>query len=72
VLAPLVLYALAILLQTLALLPHGGLVRSFCALPFLVETHLFYGLGFWKGLFTKLKPPGVKSNVEVKLLHIAK
>jgi hypothetical protein len=32
-----------------------------------VETHVFYGIGFWRGLFTTLKPPGVKSDVPVKL-----
>lgn len=72
VLAPLGLYLVAILLQTLVLIPHGGLIRSLCALPLLVASHVFYGLGFWKGLFTKLKPPGVKSNVEVKIQHITK
>jgi succinoglycan biosynthesis protein ExoA len=66
-LLPLAFYLVAILGQTPALLPQGGLLRSFCALPFLVETHIFYGLGFWRGLITKLKPPGVKSNVPVKL-----
>jgi succinoglycan biosynthesis protein ExoA len=64
---PLLCYGLVILMQTLALIPHGGLIRSLCAGPFLVETHIFYGLGFWRGLMTKLKPPGVKSNVPVKL-----
>ena len=72
VLVPLMLYTLALNVQVGFLVPHGGLVRSLCAMPFLVETHIFYGLGFWHGLFTKLKPPGVKSNVEVKLQHIAK
>lgn len=71
-LAPLAIYALAILLQTLALIPCGGLIRSLCALPFLIETHICYGLGFWRGLFTKLKPPGVKSEVVVKLETLAK
>jgi succinoglycan biosynthesis protein ExoA len=67
VLGPLLLYALVILGQTLALVPRGGLLRSFFALPFLVETHVLYGIGFWRGLFTQLKPPGVKSDVPVKL-----
>jgi len=66
-LLPLAFYLVAVLGQTLVLLPQGGLIRGFCALPFLVETHIFYGLGFWRGLITKLKPPGVKSNVPVKL-----
>jgi succinoglycan biosynthesis protein ExoA len=72
VLLPLVLYTLVMGLQTLALLPAGGLLRSFCAVPFLVETHLLYGFGFWRGLFTKLKPPGVKSDVPVKLEVVSK
>jgi succinoglycan biosynthesis protein ExoA len=72
VLVPLPLYVLAILAQTLALVPGGGLVQSFCALPFLVATHVLYGIGFWRGLFTKLKPLGVKSDVPVKLEVISK
>jgi succinoglycan biosynthesis protein ExoA len=72
VLGPLLLYALVIFGQTLTLIPKGGLARSFCALPFLVETHILYGLGFWRGLFTKLKPSGVKSNVPVKLETISR
>lgn len=72
VLWPLAFYALAILMQTLALLPQGGLVRSVGALPFLVASHLCYGFGFWCGLFTRLKPPGVKSDVPVKLEALAK
>jgi glycosyltransferase involved in cell wall biosynthesis len=71
-LLPMGLYFLAIAIQTLALMPQGGFVRSVCALPLLVETHLFYGIGFWRGLFTRLKPPGVKSDVPVKLQLIAK
>ncbi len=66
-LLPLAFYLVAILVQTIALVPQGGLIRSLCAVPFLVETHIFYGLGFWRGLFTTLKPPGVKSHVPVKL-----
>jgi cellulose synthase/poly-beta-1,6-N-acetylglucosamine synthase-like glycosyltransferase len=66
-LLPLAFYFAAILMQVIALIPQGGLFRSLCALPLLVETHVFYGIGFWRGLFTALKPPGVKSDVPVKL-----
>jgi succinoglycan biosynthesis protein ExoA len=66
-LLPLAFYALAIVLQALTLMSQGGMMRGFCAIPFLVETHILYGFGFWRGLFTKLKPPGVKSDVPVKL-----
>ena len=66
-LLPLAFYFFAILVQTLALIPQGGLIRSLCALPLLVETHVFYGIGFWRGLFTALKPPEIKSDIPVKL-----
>jgi len=36
-----------------------------------VLTHLLYGLGFWVGLFTRMKPPGERSNVTVKLETVA-
>ena len=71
-LLPMAFYFVAILVQVLALIPQGGLIRSLCALPLLVETHVFYGIGFWRGLFTALKPPGVKSDVSVKLETLAK
>ena len=71
-LIPLAIYYFAIIVQGLTLIPRGGLIRSFCALPFLVETHVFYGIGFWRGLFTPLKPPGVKSDVVVQLETLAK
>lgn len=64
---PLLLYGLAVLLQAIALIPRGGLRRSLCAAPLMVLSHLIYGIGFWRGLFTKLKPPGEKSDVPVKL-----
>lgn len=64
---PLALYALVVGLQVLALMPSGGIIRSLGALPLIVLTHVLYGFGFWVGLFTKLKPPGEKSNVPVKL-----
>jgi succinoglycan biosynthesis protein ExoA len=71
-LAPLGLYFTAVLMQVLALMPCGGVVRSLCALPLIMLTHLLYGFGFWHGLFTKLKSPGERSNMPVKLETIAK
>ena len=71
-LLPMAFYFVAIIVQVLALIPQGGLIRSLCALPLLVETHVFYGIGFWRGLFTALKPPGVKSDVPVKLETLVK
>ena len=71
-LLPLAIYYFAIIIQGLTLIPRGGMIRSLCALPFLVETHVFYGIGFWRGLFTPLKPPGVKSDVVVQLETLTK
>jgi hypothetical protein len=67
VVIPLVLYGVAVLVQTAALIPRGGLRRSICAMPLIVLTHVLYGIGFWRGLFTKLKPPGERSDEPVKL-----
>jgi succinoglycan biosynthesis protein ExoA len=51
-------YWLALLAQTAASLPRAG-IRAVAALPLLLVTHTLYGLGFWRGLFsrvTKTKP----------------
>jgi cellulose synthase/poly-beta-1,6-N-acetylglucosamine synthase-like glycosyltransferase len=66
-LIPLGLYILAVELQVLALMLQGEVVRSLCSAPLMVISHLLYGIGFWRGLFTKLKPPGERSKVPVKL-----
>ena len=67
---PLVFYAFAVFLQGLALIPSGGIFRSIGALPLIVLSHVLYGFGFWVGWFTKLKPPGERSNVPVTLEKI--
>lgn len=64
---PLLFYGLAVLIQVLALMPSGGVVRALCAMPLIVLTHILYGYGFWRGLFTKLKPPGGRPDFPVKL-----
>lgn len=66
-LIPLAFYTLALLAQTAVLMARGGIPRSLCALPLMVLTHLLYGIGFWRGLFTRLKPAGERSAVPVTL-----
>jgi hypothetical protein len=66
-LLPLAFYGLAVFGQGLALLPAGGPCRSALALPLIVLTHVLYGLGFWRGLFTHLKPPEHHSPAQVQL-----
>jgi succinoglycan biosynthesis protein ExoA len=68
--APLAVYFVAIILQTLVLMSAGGIARSLPALPLLVASHIFYGLGFWRGLFTKLNRGENESSVEVVLENI--
>jgi cellulose synthase/poly-beta-1,6-N-acetylglucosamine synthase-like glycosyltransferase len=46
-------YAIALVGQTIVNC-HKGLVRTCCALPLLFATHFFYGLGFWRGLFSRV------------------
>jgi len=56
VLAPLVVYALVVLAQVLALIPQAGIGRSIAAAPLIVLSHVLYGFGMGRGLFTTFKP----------------
>ena len=67
VFAPLGLYLVVVFLQTLASMLSKGFLRSLLAAPLLVVSHVFYGLGFWRGLFTALKKPGDRPVTEVTL-----
>jgi succinoglycan biosynthesis protein ExoA len=57
-LAPLACYALAVLVQAVILAAGGRVFQSVAAIPLIVLTHILYGLGFWRGLFTALRQPG--------------
>jgi hypothetical protein len=67
---PLGFYALLVLGQAAALIQTGGLFRSLAAMPLMVLTHVLYGLGFWRGLFTTLKPRGQGPPTPVVLERI--
>jgi succinoglycan biosynthesis protein ExoA len=69
--APLAVYALAVVLQTLSSMCARGVVRSLLALPLLAASPIFYGLGFWRGLFTRLKRSGERAAVPVVLETVA-
>ncbi len=66
-LIPLMLYGVALLVQSAALVPRVGVFRSICAIPLIALTHVLYGLGFWRGLFTPLKPSVDRPKTEVVL-----
>jgi succinoglycan biosynthesis protein ExoA len=75
-LIPLVAYGVAVLAQAAALAlgrraegegfgAHA--FRSLAASPLIVLSHILYGFGFWRGLFTTLKPPQGRPPVRVVL-----
>ena len=70
VLLPLLAYGWAVLAQTIYSAMGKGLRRSLSALPFIVLTHLLYGFGFWRGLFTRLTKPADRPSIEVALERI--
>jgi succinoglycan biosynthesis protein ExoA len=66
---PLVLYAFCVLGQTFVSTLRYDLGRSLAALPLVVASHIFYGLGFWRGLFTRFAKSGAP-RVDVALEHV--
>jgi cellulose synthase/poly-beta-1,6-N-acetylglucosamine synthase-like glycosyltransferase len=66
------IYFVAVLAQAVVLMPRGGVVRSVCAIPLIVLTPVLYGVGFWRGLFTSLKPrePGAKTTVVLEKIQL--
>ena len=65
--APLAVYGVLVLAQAAALIPRGGLGRAMAAIPLIVLSHVLYGFGFWRGLFTSLKPPAGRPPTPVEL-----
>jgi glycosyltransferase involved in cell wall biosynthesis len=64
---PLIFYVIAVLLQAMALTRTGRVRESFQAIPLITLTHILYGFGFWRGLFTTLKrktPAAAEVNLE--------
>jgi len=66
---PWAVYGLALVGQA-AVLKGGSFVFKICALPLIFASHLFYGLGFWRGLFTGLRQPGRQGSGSVILERV--
>jgi succinoglycan biosynthesis protein ExoA len=66
-LVPLACYVLAVLAQAVGLAVGGQVLGSLAAIPLIVLTHVLYGLGFWRGLFTALRSPGQRPPGQVAL-----
>ena len=64
---PLGCYLLALLGQTLANTGRHGIWHAGLALPLLGVAHVFYGLGFWRGLGTNLNKDKQAIAAEVQL-----
>ena len=69
-LIPLLLYCFGLMAQAAVLAMQGGMLESVCAIPLIVLTHVLYGVGFWRGLFTSLKPPEPRDKLPVTLENI--
>jgi succinoglycan biosynthesis protein ExoA len=69
---PLLAYLLAVLGQAVALVPQGGCLRALKAAPLMVLSHVCYGLGFWRGLFTRLRTDAAERASEVRLETLAR
>ena len=63
----LALYAVLVLGQGVLLARGGKVLASLAATPLVVLTHVLYGAGFWRGLFTEIKPPEKRAPVPVEL-----
>lgn len=70
-LIPLGFYGFALLAQAAILTARAKALHSLAAIPLMVLTHVLYGLGFWRGLFTSLKPPGERPKVPVEMETIS-
>jgi len=66
-LIPLALYVLVVAMQTVVSMLRKGFVAGLLSGPLVVISHLLYGFGFWRGLFTKVKGPGAKPATTVVL-----
>ncbi len=74
-LIPLGFYLLAVVGQGVALVAGGcaQMFRVLGAMPLIVLTHVLYGFGFWRGLFTRLAPagrPGAGPKTDVVLENV--
>lgn len=63
----LALYGIAVLVQSLAVVPLDRLFWFPWISGLIFVSHVFYGIGFWRGCLTKPKPPSAETASEVKL-----
>ena len=64
---PLACYLMVVMAQTVASMRTAGFGRAITALPLLVASHVCYGWGFWRGMFTSLNKQDHRRRTEVVL-----
>ena len=69
-LIPLGLYLLLVIAQGLAMAMEARPLASLAATPLIVLTHVLYGFGFWRGLFTPLRAPQSGEKTEVVIERV--
>ena len=67
---PLIPYAAAILVQAAVLTRHSKMQYVMGSIPLMVLTHVLYGYGFWRGVFTRLSPADAKPKTDVLIEKI--
>lgn len=67
----LVAYGVAVLVQAAAVVPVKKLHWLPAVMGLIATSHVLYGLGFWRGCFTKPKPPPPAIVAEVKLERLS-
>ncbi len=65
-LLPLMLYLLVLLGQVINVAAQGNIGLAALAMPLIVLTNLLYGLGFWRGLFIKIKRPPPVAEKDIR------
>jgi succinoglycan biosynthesis protein ExoA len=68
---PWILYLAVVFIQAVQIAPSRRLHWAFAVAPLIFLTHVCYGFGFWRGLFTPVKPPPAAVTAEVKLESVA-
>ncbi|HKW29870.1 MAG TPA: hypothetical protein VJT54_11070, partial [Verrucomicrobiae bacterium] len=66
VLLPLILYLLVLAGQTINVAAQSNPGLAMLAMPLMVLTNLLYGLGFWRGLFIRIKPPPPVAEKDIR------
>ena len=71
-LLPLLLYGVAVAAQSASIAFRTNFLTGLRVLPFIVLTHLLYGSGIWRGMFSKIAPlkPGGATDIRLETVPV--